>query len=117
MRRRADGGKGHCLVTAALKLKLRNTGFTQKGCQHLEKLGNIKVKRDFILQLKICFLVLVDGEDQTQPDSGDINEKWPQHKTTYQQTCKTCLGTKHKTNNEWIKVNAWQAIENTLFLV
>lgn len=82
----------------------------------MEKLGNIKVKIDFILQLKICFHVLVDGEDQTQLDSGDINEKWQQLKTAYQQTYKTCLGTKHRKKKEWIQENTWKAIENRRFL-
>lgn len=43
---------------------------------------------------------------------GDINTKWQQLKIAYEQTCKTCLGTKQRNMKEWITEDTWQAIAN-----
>ena len=66
VRRGADVGSDHHLVTATLKLKLRKTGSSPRGWQHfdVEKLQYLKVKTAFTLQLKNKFQILVDAEDQ-----------------------------------------------------
>jgi hypothetical protein len=114
VKRGADVGSDHHLVTAALKLKLRKTGSSPRGPQHhdVEKLRDPKTKTAFTLQLKNKFQVLTDAVDQMQGDSGDINAKWQQFKTAYEQTCKACLGTKQRKRKEWITEDTWQAIEN-----
>lgn len=55
---------GRCTETEVEEDQIHSERMSTLG-EHLEKLGNVKVKLDFILQLKICFHVLVDGEDQT----------------------------------------------------
>ena len=114
VRRGADVGSDHHLVTTTLKLKLRKTESSPRGQQHfhVEKLRDLEAETTFTPQLKDKFQVLADAEDQTQEGSGDINAKWQQLKIAYEQTCKACLGTKQRKRKEWITEDTWQAIEN-----
>ena len=118
VRRGADVGSDHHLVTTTLKLKLRKTESSPRGQQHfhVEKLRDLKAETTFTPQLKDKFQVLADAEDQTQEGSGDINAKWQQLKIAYEQTCKACLGTKQRKRKEWITEDSWQAIENRINL-
>lgn len=107
VRKGADVGSDHHFVTTALKPKLCKTRFSQNGRQrfHMEQQRDIKLKRDFILQPEEKFSSARRG---WRPNTTRI-------KTSYQQTCKTCLGTKQR-KKEWITEDTWHAIENRRFL-
>ena len=78
VRRGADVGSDHHIVTASLRLKLRKNGPREMGQQKfdVEKLRVSKARSAFILQLKNKFQVLADAENHTEPDTTGINTMW-----------------------------------------
>ena len=75
VRRGADVGSDHHLVTANLKLKLRRNELDKARQQRFDvtKLKESTVKSTFILQLKNKFQALADAEEHTPPGTSDIN--------------------------------------------
>ena len=75
VRRGADVGSDHHLVTANLKLKLRRNRPDKARQQRFDvrKLKEPRVKSTFILQLKNRFQALADAEEHTPPGTSDIN--------------------------------------------
>ena len=111
VRRGADVGSDHHLVTATLKLKLRRNG-PGKTRQHqydIDKLQDPGTKNAFTLQLKNRFQALADAEKHTPPN--DINSLWEQIKGAYTQTSKAYLGHRQRKRKEWLTADTWQAIE------
>ena len=112
VRRGADVGSDHHLVTAVLKLKLRRAGKKITGQQHfaVDKLHDPKVKAAFILQLKNRFQALADMSDNTQKGPDDANIKWEQIKNAYSNSSEVCLGIKQRNRKEWITADTWKVI-------
>ena len=114
VRRGADVGSDHHLVTATVKLKLRKNG-QRNSRQHrfdVKKLRDPKARSAFVLQLKNKFQALADDENMTPPDMTGIDTMWDQLRTAYTQSSEVCLGPRQKKRKEWITANTWQAIEN-----
>ena len=113
VRRGADVGSDHHLVTANLKLKLRRNGPDKTRQQRFDvrKLKEPRVKSTFILQLKNKFQALADAEEHTLAGTNDINTMWEKIRIAYTQTSETCLGCQQQ-EKEWIRADTWQAIEN-----
>ena len=114
VRRGADVGSDHHLVTATLKLKLRRNGPGRSRQQRFdtEKLRDNKARSTFVLHLKNKFQALADEENLVPPGKTGIDTMWDQVKTAYTQTSEACLGPKQKKRKEWITADTWQAIEN-----
>ena len=94
VKRGADVGSDHHLVTAMLRVKLRITGSRKTARKQfdVEKLHDTKVTGYFVLQLKNRFPALADMLDHTEPKSDDINTMWEQTKAAYVKTGDACLG-------------------------
>jgi len=75
VRRRADVGSDHHLVTANLKLKLERNGPNKARQQQFDaiKLKEPRARSTFTLQLKNKFQALADAEKHTPPGTSDIN--------------------------------------------
>ena len=114
VRRGADVGSDHHLVTATLKVKLRKNGPEKPRQQQfdVEKLRDPKIKNAFILKLKNKFQVLADAENYTQTESVGIDTAWKQIRSAYTQTSEACLGRGQNRRKEWITTDTWKAIEN-----
>ena len=102
VRRGADVGSDHHLVTANLKLKLRRNGPVKARPQRFDvrKLKEPRVKGTFTFQLKNKFQALADAEEHAPPGTRDINTMWEQIRTAYTQTSETCLGRQQKKRKE-----------------
>ena len=113
VRRGADVGSDHHLVTATLRVKLRKNGPQKKRQQQfdVERLRDPRTKSSFVLQLKNKFQALADAENYTQQEPVSIETTWKQIKTAYTQTCETHIGRRLKKRKEWIAVETWQVIE------
>ena len=111
VRRGADVGSDHHLVTATLKLKLRKNTTSKTGRQQfdVDKLHDMKTKNTFTIQLKNKFQALADMENNTL--LSDINSMWERVRTTYTQTSEACLGRRQSKRKEWITSGTWQATE------
>ncbi|CAM5076855.1 unnamed protein product [Natator depressus] len=62
VRRGADVGSNHHLVTASIKLKLRSVGPPNKGHRHYDIDKSPEIQKAFVLQLKNRFQALADSE-------------------------------------------------------
>ena len=114
VKRGANVGSDHHLVTANLKLKLRKNGHDKTRRQQFDviKLKEPRTRSTFTLQLKNKFQTLADAEGHTPPGTSDINAMWEQIRTAYTQTSETCLGGRQKKRKKWITADTWQAIES-----
>ena len=111
VKRGADVGSDHHLVTAALRLKLRRSGPKPTGQKRydIEKLRDPKTRSSFVLQLRNRFQALADAEQQ---ESSDVSKKWERVQHAYLQVSETCLGVQQKKRREWITADTWQAVEH-----
>ena len=111
VRRGADVGGDHHLVTATLRLKLRRSGPRPYRQQRfdVDKLQDSKTRSSFVLQIRNKFQALADLEQQ---EPQDINWKWNQVQSLYIDASETCLGTKKVKRKEWITADTWEAIED-----
>ena len=120
VKRGADVGSDHHLVTAIIKVKLRKNGPRKQKQQRfdIEKLRDPKAKSAFILQLRNRFQALSDEknytqtEQNTQTEPAGIDTMWKKIKSVFTQTSEACIGKRQKKRKEWISTNTWQAIEN-----
>ncbi|XP_012943709.1 uncharacterized protein LOC101861615 [Aplysia californica] len=113
VRRGADVGSDHHLVTARIKLKLKKT-FTREATRtrfNVHTLNDGNVRSAFRLELKNRFQALQDLEETT-PNTDEVNTQWKHIVEAYTENSKTCLGVKKKNaNKEWIQQGTWTTIE------
>lgn len=103
VKRGADVGSDHHLVTAVLRVKLRKTRSKKTARKNLDvgKLRDSKVRGQFVLQLKSRFQALTDMFDDREEKTDNINSMWEQTKAAYLKTSETCLGYKNKEKKDW----------------
>ena len=109
VRRGADVGSDHHLVTARIQLKLRRTDRQQTGHRRFDvnKLDDPGVKKSYLVQLKKRYQALVEQDDHTNNNVDEINSLWTPVKKSYQEI----MGHREKKHKEWISQEAWQKIE------
>ena len=78
VRRGADVGSDHHLVTARIRMKLRRTDRQQTGHRRFDvnKLDAAAVKKLFLIQLKNRYQALVEVDDHTNNNVDEINSLW-----------------------------------------
>ncbi|XP_067411321.1 uncharacterized protein [Emydura macquarii macquarii] len=112
VKRGADVGSVHQLVTAMVRLKLRKTQ-NKPHIQRrfdIQKLQDSRTKHSFVTQVKNRFQVLQDLV--TESNAGNINTVYNNIKTAYQQSAEECLGYREKRKSkQWIQPNTWKVIE------
>lgn len=96
VRREADVGSDHHLVTARVIMKLRKTGHKPLVSRQFNtvRLQDPTAKNSFILQLKNRFQAVADITEYKETDGDTISARWETIKTVYQKSCETCLGYK-----------------------
>ncbi|CAM5112285.1 unnamed protein product [Natator depressus] len=94
VRRGADVGSDHHLVTASIKLKLRSVGPPNKGhrCYDINKLKSLEILKASVLQLKNRFQALADLDEEEGNADEEINNKWDKVTVIYKQSNEACLG-------------------------
>ncbi|CAM5093877.1 unnamed protein product [Eretmochelys imbricata] len=94
VRRGADVGSDHHLVTASIKLKLRSVGPPNKGhrCYDINKLKSLEILKASVLQLKNRFQALADLDEEEGNTDEEINKKWDKVTVIYKQSNEACLG-------------------------
>ena len=94
VRRGADVGSDHHLVTARIRPKLRRTDRQKTGHRRIDvnKLDDPAVKKSFLVQLKNRFQALVELVDHTNNNVDEIN--------SYQETSKEIMGQREKKHKE-----------------
>ena len=114
VRRGADVGSDHHLVTATLKLKLTRNGPGKARQQqfYVKKLKEPRAKSTFTLQLKNKFQTLANTEKHPPSCTSNINTMWEQITVAYSQTREACLEHRQKKRKEWITADTWQANES-----
>jgi hypothetical protein len=107
VRRGADVGSDHHLVTAKVKIKLRRTGPPTKNTRKFEvaSLRDPEMRHKYNISVKNRF----EGLDQ---ENGSIEEMWHTLADTYQASAKEVLGYRRRTDKEWLSQETWQAIED-----
>ncbi|CAM4528809.1 unnamed protein product [Lepidochelys kempii] len=108
VKRGADIGSNHHLVTASVKLKLRSVG---QGSYDIDKLKSSEIQKAFILQLKNRFQALADLDEEEGNADEEINKKWDKVTAIYKQSSEACLGYRQKRGKEWITPSTWNFIE------
>jgi len=112
VRRGADVGSNHHLVTAYVKLKLRST-CRKPSCNQRFNTDNLKepsAKNAFITQLRNRFQSLAVLSDEPEPD--EINNIWKQVSFTFTESSEACLDFKKVVEKmKWIKLETLRAIE------
>ncbi|KAL9971331.1 hypothetical protein ACROYT_G023842 [Oculina patagonica] len=117
VRRGADVGSDHHLVTAYVKLKLRSTGH-KPPCNQRFNIDNLKeqsVRNAFITQLRNRFQSLADlsDEPEPEPEPDEVNNIWKQVSFTFTESSNACLGFKKAVKKKkWIKPATLRAIED-----
>ena len=94
VRRGADVGSDHHLVTACLKLKLKSAGRPAKGRSRFD-VGQLKqpsVRKSFILEVRNRFEALVEMDEQEDNIDDGVNRNWKNIVTAYSESSKACLG-------------------------
>ena len=104
VRRGADVGSDHHLVTARIRIKLRRTDRQLTGNRRFDvnKLDDPAVKTSFLIQLKNRCQALVQLDDHTYNNVDEINSLWNTVKKLYQETSKEIMGHREKKHKEWI---------------
>lgn len=114
VRRGADVGSDHHLVTACLKLKLKSAGRPAKGHSRFD-VGQLKqpsVRKSFILEVRNRFEALVEMDEQEDNIDDGVNRNWKNIVTAYSESSKACLGYRQRKPKEWMSHDTWKAIEN-----
>lgn len=113
VRRGADVGSDHHLVTASIKLKLRSVGPPNKEHRRydVDKLKSPEIQKAFFLQLKNRFQALADFYEEEGNTDEEINKKWDKVTTIYKLISEGCLGYRQKRRKEWITPSTWNATE------
>lgn len=96
VKRGADVGSDHQLVTAMVRLKLlkaKNKTHVQQKFD-TQKLKDPRLKHSFVTQVRNRFQALQDLNTEINP--ANINEAFNNIKTAYQQSAEECLGYREK---------------------
>ena len=114
MRRGADIGSDHHLVTACLKLKLKSAGRLTKGCSRFDvsQLKHPNVRKSFILEVRNRFEALVELDGREDINDEGVNKNWEKIVTAYNDSSKTCLSCRQRRPKEWMSYDTWKAIES-----
>lgn len=113
VRRSADVGSDHQLVTADIRVKLRAVENTRNMRQRydIDKLKDPNTSKSFTISLKNKFQVLADLNDEDPINDNIINKEWNIIKNAYLETARTCLGKKSFKKKEWLSQDTWKSIE------
>ena len=114
MRRGADVGSDHHLVTACLKLKLKSAGRPAKGRSRFD-VGQLKqpnVRKSFTLEVRNRFEALAGMDEKDDNIEDGVNRNWRKIVTAYSESSKACLGYRQRKPKEWMSPDTWKAIEN-----
>ena len=114
VRRGADIGSDHHLVTACLKLKLKSAGRLTKGRSRFDvsQLKHPNVRKSFILEVRNRFEALVELDGREDINDEGVNKNWEKIVTAYNDSSKTCLGCRQRRPKEWMSSDTWKAIES-----
>jgi hypothetical protein len=111
VKRGADVGSDHHLVTAKIKIKLRRNGPTKNTTKrfNVKMLREPKVREVFNLTLRNRFQALsIDDDD----DDDNIEERWTLLTKAYSESAQEVIGHRKKSDKEWMSEDTWQAIAN-----
>ena len=110
VRRGADVGSDHHLVTANVKLKLMKQA-TPYRIRRFDtgKLRDPKKKHEFRLELKNRFRILEDLEESDE--LGSVEDNWQKVQKTYRETSEKILGYRRQVHKEWITPGTWKLID------
>ncbi|XP_063410454.1 craniofacial development protein 2-like [Mytilus trossulus] len=113
VRRGADVGSDHHLVTANIKLKLMRASEPCR-VQRFDtgKLRHIKNNHDFKLELKNRFQLLEQLKSNNTEESETVDEQWQEVEDLFKKTSEKILGFKRQKHKEWIKQETWSLIDN-----
>ena len=111
VRRGADVGSDHNLVTAMIQLKLLRSGKTtcHQGRFDVSKLKNEETRKQF------CIELLRNRFEALAEESGTVNEGSPQSEwdrivKTYHAVATSTIGFKNELHKEWLSADTWDAI-------
>ncbi|XP_061171309.1 uncharacterized protein LOC133180881 [Saccostrea echinata] len=109
VKRGADVGSDHHLVTAHIKLKLIKVA-PKSNIRRINtgKLRENKVRQDFRLELKNRFQVLQCGDVENEEV---VDEHWGKICNLFSETSKKTLGFKRQVHKEWITPDTWKKID------
>ncbi|XP_071153457.1 uncharacterized protein [Mytilus edulis] len=102
VKRGADVGSDYQLITALIQLKLRATGkkVLSRKRFDIDKLEDIKVKRDFAIKLQNRYQVL---ENSVRDENETLDENCNEISDIYTKCSEECIGYKQKTKKkDWI---------------
>ena len=96
VRRGADIGSDHHLMTACLKLKLKGAGRPAKGRNRFDvaQLKHPNVRKSFILEVSNRFEALMELDEEEDSSNEGVNKNWEIIVTAYSDGGKECLGYK-----------------------
>ena len=114
VRREADIGSDHHLVTACLKLKLKGAGRPAKGRSRFDvaQLKHPNVRKSFILEVRNKFEALMELDNTEDNNNEGVNKNWENIVTVYSDSGKACLGYRQRRPKEWMSSDTWKAIES-----
>lgn len=94
VRRGADAGSDHHLVTAKVRLKLRIAGPNKHTTPRydISRLQDPRTKKAFVLQLRNRFQALSNIDEQDNEEEDAVNQQWKQVRNIFDEASKTCLG-------------------------
>ncbi|VDI55668.1 Hypothetical predicted protein [Mytilus galloprovincialis] len=99
VKRGADVGSDHQLITALIQLKLRATGKKVPSRKRfdIDKLEDIEVKREFAIKLQNRYQVL---ENSARDENERLDEKRIEISDIYTKCSEECIGCKQKTKRK-----------------
>ncbi|KAL5005298.1 hypothetical protein ScPMuIL_018754 [Solemya velum] len=107
VRRGADVGSDHHLVTANIKLKLQKISEqSRKRRYDTGKLKKSKIVEEFNLELKNRYQIL-----QNRNSEDSVEEHWNKVEELYSKTSEKVLGFKRQVHKEWITPATWKTID------
>ena len=115
MKRGADVGSDHHLVTAFIKLKLRSAGRWMTAQRHFDtkKLCDPNVKNAFVLQVKNRFQALQNLEEEAVDPGTEINRGWKRVASVNKESSEECLGFRQRGKRKvWMRADTWKNIDN-----
>ncbi|KAL9979771.1 hypothetical protein ACROYT_G017482 [Oculina patagonica] len=111
VRRGADVGSDHHLVTAMVHLKLlrsRKTTCHQRRFD-VSKLKNYDTRNQFCIELRNRFETLAE-ENTGTANEGSLTSEWDRIIKIYHTAATSTLGCKQKSHKEWFSADTWDAI-------
>jgi len=114
VRRGADVGRDHHLVTARVRLKLRAAGPKKQinPRYDISGLQDPRIKSAFVLQLRNRFKALSLMDEPEAEEEDPVNQQWRQVRSIFNEASKNCLGMqKTRTRKEWLRPDTWKDIE------